>query len=336
MTLRIGLIGAGGMGRAHVERITNELAGAQITAVADINLEAAKAVAEPLGAASYADGIELIKDPNVDAILVATFGKVHEESVIPAIEAGKYVLCEKPLATTAEGCQQIMAAEEQAGKKLVTVGFMRRFDQGYREMKALLEAGDHGYATLVHNRHRNPSVPEGYTSRNAIDDTAIHEIDTMRWLLNEEIVKVRVDRPRFTSKRFEHLNDPIVLVMQTESGVLIDDEVNVNIQFGYSIECELVMEAGTVRLGDQEKVHVRDMQGNRNKICNSHIDRFHSAFNQEVQEWINAVLRDEHTGASSWDGYAAACVVDAAIASLDDPDGKPVNVQMLEKPALYR
>ncbi|MGA4507772.1 Gfo/Idh/MocA family protein [Propionibacteriaceae bacterium G1746] len=336
MTVRIGLIGAGGMGRAHVERITDELAGATVTAVADINLEAAKAVAEPLGAKAYANGVELINDPNVDAILVATFGKVHEESLIPAIEAGKYVLCEKPLSTTADSCLRIMEAEQKAGKKLVTVGFMRRFDQGYRELKQLLESGELGYATLVHNRHRNPTVPEQYTSRMAIDDTAIHEIDTMRWLLDEEIVRVRVDRPRFTSKRFEHLNDPIVVVMHTESGVLIDDEVNVNIQFGYSIECELVMESGTARLGDQEKIHVRDVQGDRNKICGSHIDRFHAAFNQEVQEWINAVSKDTHTGASSWDGYAAACVVDAALASLDDPDGKPVDVQMIEKPEFYR
>ncbi|WP_394275110.1 Gfo/Idh/MocA family protein [Luteococcus sp.] len=335
MTVRIGLIGAGGMGRAHVERITHELAGAEVVAIADINLEAAKAVAEPLGAKAYADGRELIADPDVDAILVATFGKVHEESLIPAIEAGKYILCEKPLSTTAESCERIMAAEQKAGKKLVTVGFMRRFDQGYREMKELLEAGDLGYATLVHNRHRNPSVPEGYVSRMAIDDTAIHEIDTMRWLLGEEIVEARVDRPRFTSKRFEHLNDPIVVVMKTESGVLIDDEVNVNIQFGYSIECELVMEAGTARLGDQEKIHVRDGHGDRNKICSSHIDRFHSAFNQEVQEWIRAVAKDEHTGADAWDGYAAAVVVDAAVASLEDPEGKPVKVEMIEKPGLY-
>lgn len=335
MTVRIGLIGAGGMGRAHVDRIANELPGAQVSAVADINFDAAKAVAEPLGAKAYTTGKELIDDPNVDAVLVATFGKVHEESVIPAVQAGKYVLCEKPLATTAEGCLRIMDAEQAAGRKLVTVGFMRRFDKGYNKMKELLVGGELGYATLVHNRHRNPSVPKTYTSRMAIDDTAIHEIDTMRWLLDEEIVETRVDRPRFTSKRFEHLNDLIVVVMRTESGVLIDDEVNVNIGFGYSIECELVMETGTARLGDQEKIHVRDQFGNRNAICGSHIDRFHDAFNQEVQEWIHAVARGEHTGASSWDGYAAACVIDAAVASLEDPSGPKVEVAMIDKPGFY-
>ena len=84
MTLRIGLIGAGGMGRAHVERIEQELAGGRIVAVADVNLEGARAVADPLGAKAYASGAELIADPEVDAVLIATFGKVHAPDVLAA------------------------------------------------------------------------------------------------------------------------------------------------------------------------------------------------------------------------------------------------------------
>lgn len=334
MTVRIGLIGAGGMGRAHVERIEKELAGGKVVAVADLNLEGAKAVAEPLGAKVYGSGAELIADPDVDAVLIATFGKVHAPDVLRAVAAGKYVLCEKPLATTSADCISILEAEVKAGKKLVTVGFMRRFDKGYQEMRQLREGGELGYATLVHCRHRNPTVPEGYTTRNMIDDTAIHEIDTCRYLLGEEIVSVRIDTPRATSRRFEHLQDPLVLVAKTESGVLIDDEVNVNIQFGYSIECELVMEAGTIRLGDQERTYVRDGYGNRNAICSSHIDRFHDAFNTEVQQWIRAVERDEHTGSDAWDGYAATAVVEAALQSLED-GGKEYPVTLVERPALY-
>ncbi len=334
MTVRIGLIGAGGMGRAHVERIEKELAGGKVVAIADLNLEGAKAVAEPLGAKAYGSGAELINDPDVDAVLIATFGKVHAPDVLRAVAAGKYVLCEKPLATTSEDCISILEAEVKAGKKLVTVGFMRRFDKGYQEMRELREGGELGYATLVHCRHRNPTVPEGYTTRNMIDDTAIHEIDTCRYLLGEEIVSVRIDTPRATSRRFEHLQDPLVLVAKTESGVLIDDEVNVNIQFGYSIECELVLEAGTIRLGDQERTYVRDGYGNRNAICSSHIDRFHDAFNTEVQQWIRAVERDEHTGSDAWDGYAATAVVEAALQSLED-GGKEYPVTLVERPALY-
>lgn len=335
MTVRIGLIGAGGMGRAHLARIHDDLSGGEIVAVADINFDAAKSAAEPYGAKAYATSDELLGDPDVDAVLIATFGKVHAPDVIKAIEAGKYVLCEKPLATTAEDCIAIMEAEQRAGKRLVTVGFMRRFDAAYNEMKAALDSGEHGQALMVHNRHRNPSVPENYTSRMAIDDTAIHEFDTMRWLLGEEIVKVRVDRPKSTTHRFDHLIDPIVVVAYTESGVRIDDEVNVNLQWAYSIECELVLETAAVRLGDQERIHIRDSHGNRNAMCQSHIDRFQVAFNREVQEWINAVAEDRHTGSTSWDGYAATCVVDAAVKSHEDGGSPLVDVELIDKPAFY-
>ncbi len=334
MAVRIGVIGAGGMGRAHIRRIEEELSGGTVVAIADVNLAGAQAVAGPLGARAYATGADLIADPDVDAILIATFGSVHAPDVLAAVRAGKYVLCEKPLTTLAADAVEILQAEQAVGKKLVTVGFMRRFDAGYQEMRDALVSGELGYATLVHCRHRNPSVPDGYTTRNMIDDTAIHEIDTCRYLLGEEIVRVRIDTPRSTSHRFEHLADPLVLVAYTESGVRIDDEVNVNIGFGYSIECELVMEQGTIRLGDQEHTLTRDVAGNRNAICRSHIDRFHAAFNAEVQQWIRAVERGEHTGSSAWDGYAAGVVVDAAVASLES-GGVEVDVQMIPKPALY-
>lgn len=334
MTLNIGLIGCGGMGRAHVERITNELSGAKIVAAADLNLEAAKAVAESVGGTAYASGAELIADPNVDAVLIATFGSVHTPDVIAAVEAGKYVLVEKPLATTAADCRAILDAEMKAGKKLVTVGFMRRFDQGYGEIKELVDSGTYGPVLMVHNRHRNPSVPDTYTSRNLIDDTAIHEIDTMRWMTGEEIVRVRTDAVRKSTRAHATLEEPIVLVLYTESGIRIDDEVNVNLEYGYSIECEVVMERASARLGDQETIYVRDLQGDRNKIARDHNDRFHGAFNTEVQSWINAVARDTHTGSTAWDGYAATAVVDAAVAS-QEGGGVEVDVELIEKPDFY-
>ncbi|MBB2921263.1 Gfo/Idh/MocA family protein [Cellulomonas cellasea] len=335
MTVRIGVIGPGGMGRAHIARIQNELAGGAVVAVSDIDAANAARVADPLGAKVFRDGGELIASDAVDAVLVSSYGPSHEESVVQAIEAGKPVLCEKPLAPTADACLRIMAAEQKAGRRLVTVGFMRRFDASYNEMKAVLSSGKLGEAILVHNRHRNPTVPESYTADMAINDTAIHEIDTMRWLLDEEIVSVRVDKPRPTRNRFPHLQDPLVLVMQTESGVLIDDEVFVNIGYGYDIQCELVMETGAVRLADQHRIERRDASGARNRITGDHNDRFDQAFNAELQQWISAVERGEHTGSTSWDGYAAAVVCDAGVQSLQSDDGRLVPVSMVDKPALY-
>ena len=333
MTLRIGMIGPGSMGQAHIERIHSVITGGRVVAITDINPDNTATVAKQIGATTFPTSADLITSPDINAIMICSYGPAHEPDVIAAIEAGKHVFCEKPLAPTADACVRIMEAEQKAGKKLVTVGFMRRFDASYRELKAILDSGEIGEALMVHNAHRNPTVPESYTWDMAINDTAIHEIDTMRWLLGEEFVSARVDKPKRTSLRFDHLQDPLVLILTTESGVRVDDEVFVNCQYGYDIQCELVAERGAVRLSDQELVQRADLHGRRNRLTMDHNQRFGQAFVREVQEWITAASEGRHTGSSSWDGYAAAVVCDAGVQALT-ADGE-VPITMMPKPDFY-
>jgi myo-inositol 2-dehydrogenase/D-chiro-inositol 1-dehydrogenase len=327
------MIGPGGMGKAHIDRIHSVIAGGRVVAVSDVNPDNAAAVAEKIGGVAFADSASLINSADVDAVMICSFGPAHEADVLACIAAGKPVFCEKPLTPTAVGCLRILDAEQAAGRKLVTVGFMRRFDRSYREMKALLDSGEIGETLMIHCAHRNPTVPESYTWDMAINDTAIHEIDTTRWLLGEEFVSARVDTPKRTTLRFGHLQDPLVLILTSESGVRVDDEVFVNAQFGYDIRCEAVAEKGVVSLADQNVIDVRDAGGARNRITRDHNDRFYGAFVAEVQEWITAVSEGRHTGSSSWDGYAAAVVCDAGVQALT-ADGE-VAISMIAKPALY-
>ena len=333
MTVRIGMIGPGGMGQAHIARIHSVIAGGRVVAVSDVDEARARAVAEGIDATVHPDSASLINADDVDAVMICSYGPAHEVDVLACIAAGKPVLCEKPLTPTAAAALRIMAAEQSGGRRLVTVGFMRRFDRSYREMKALLDSGDLGETLMVHCAHRNPTVPANYTWDMAINDTAIHEVDTMRWLLGEEFVTARVDRPKKTSLRFEHLQDPLVLVLESESGVRVDDEIFVNCQFGYDIRCEAVAERGTVSLGDQNAVVVRDGAGRRNSIARDHNDRFGGAFVTEVQEWIDAVAVGVNTGSTAWDGYAAASVCDAGVKALTDSG--VVRVEMIERPEFY-
>jgi len=113
----------------------------------------------------------------------------------------------------------------------------------------------------------------------------------------------------------------------------LDDEIFVNCQFGYDIRCEAVAERGVVSLSDQELTSVRTNFSAGNKLTRDHNDRFRGAFVTEVQEWISAVARGEHTGSTSWDGYAAACVCDAGVKALTE-DGE-VAVQMIDRPEFY-
>ncbi|NGO70369.1 Gfo/Idh/MocA family oxidoreductase [Streptomyces boncukensis] len=332
MTVRIGVIGAGMIGQYHIGRLTGALAGAEVTAVTDIDpARAAEAAALAGGAQVLPDGPAVVSSPAVDAVLVTSWGPTHAEHVLGAIAAGKPVFCEKPLATTAEDCLRIVEAEIAHGSRLVQVGFMRRYDEGYREMKRILDADGIGEPLMVHCAHRNPTVPEAYHSRMAAQDTAVHEIDTVRWLLDDEITSVQVLTPRATRHRFPHLTDPQIMLFETARGVRVDVEVFVNCQYGYDIQCEAVGERGLVRLPDPARAGVRTAERHSTGVPQDWKERFGAAFDTEFAEWVASVARGEGaTGPSAWDGYAATVITDAAVEALEE--GRTVAVHLKDRP----
>ncbi|MEU8654680.1 Gfo/Idh/MocA family oxidoreductase [Streptomyces sp. NPDC048737] len=335
MTVRVGVIGAGMIGQDHIRRLTEVVTGAAVTAVTDIDAARAAEVAARVGATALPTGADLIASSGVDAVLVTSWGPTHAEHVLAAVAAGKPVFCEKPLATTAEDCLRIVDAERARGSRLVQVGFMRRFDPGYRQMKEVIASGSVGTPLIVHCAHRNPTVPDSYTSAMAAQDTAVHEIDVLRWLLDDEIVAAQVITPRATGKRFGHLKDPQLMYFETANGVRIDLEVFVNCQYGYDIQCETVGEEGLVRLPDPAAVVVRAAGRHGTTVPQDWKARFADAFDTEFREWIASVAAGgEPTGPSAWDGYAATVITDAAVRSLES-DGTVVTVDIKPRPALY-
>lgn len=334
MTVRVGVIGAGWIGKEHIRRLTDTVTGARVTAVTDIDPARAAEAAEPVGARVLPDGAAVVAADDVDAVLVTSWGPTHAEHVLNAIAAGKPVFCEKPLATTAEDCLRIVEAEQAHGRRLVQVGFMRRYDAGYRQLKEVIGAGTIGEPLIVHCAHRNPTVPESYTSEMASLDTAVHEVDVLRWLLDDEIVSTQVITPRATSKRFEHLRDPQIILFETAKGVRIDLEVFVNCQYGYDIQCEAVGEEGLVRLPDPAVVGVRTAAQHSTAVLTDWAGRFRDAFDTEFREWIaNLAAGNEPTGPAAWDGYAATVITAATVEALES--GSVVATDIKPRPAFY-
>jgi myo-inositol 2-dehydrogenase/D-chiro-inositol 1-dehydrogenase len=332
---RIGVIGTGMIGQDHIRRITEVLPGGQVAAVTDVDLARAGQVAAGLaGARLHQTGQDLIADPGVDAVLVTSWGATHEEYVLAAIAAGKRVFCEKPLAPTAEGAMRIVEAEMAAGRRLVQVGFMRRYDPAYNAIKDALDAGQVGAPLLMHCAHRNPSVPPyGFTTDMLISDSAVHEVDLVRWLFGEEITAVSVLRPRPTSRASEGVQDPLIVLLEMASGILVDVEVFVNAGYGYDIRAEVVGEAGTLALADAGGATVTRDGHRSGRVPMTWRERFGRAFDAEFTDWLQAVAAGTTTGPGSWDGFAAALVTDQCLAALRT--GRRVAVTMPERPDFY-
>ena len=335
MTVRVGVIGVGMIGQDHIRRIAGVLSGGAVTAVTDIDAARAEQVAAGLpGARVHPSAEDLIGDGDVDAVLVASWGPAHEEQVVAAIRADKPVFCEKPLAPTVPACQRILETEMAAGRRLVQVGFMRRYDGGYRALKAALEDGSIGSPLMMHCAHRNSSVPPyGFTTEMIVTDSAVHEIDIVRWLFGEEVVATSVLRPRRTSKASGDLHDPLIILLEMASGVLVDDELFVNAGYGYDIRGEIVGESGTAALADLGEATVTAAGRRSSRVPADWRDRFARAYDEELQAWLNAAAEGTSSGPSTWDGYAAAAVTDSCLAALRT--GQRTEVSLPERPDFY-
>jgi myo-inositol 2-dehydrogenase/D-chiro-inositol 1-dehydrogenase len=320
MTVRVGVIGTGVMGTDHARLLSRTISGAELGAVFDIDRQRAQAVADALPTARVLDDPHaLIHDAAIDAVLVASSDQTHEALVLACIAAGKPVLCEKPLAPTVAGCRHILDAEATAGRRLVSVGFMRRYDPGYIELKRLLGGGHLGVPLLMHCVHRNPDAPSGVPSGHLITGSAVHEIDIARWLFGDEVATVTVHTAR-SSRAAGTTRDPLLLVLETTGGVLVDVEVFVHARYGYEVRCELVGEDGTAALDAPAPILVRrDFAAGRG-LAGDWRPRFAEAYRRELQDWIDGlrgISGAPSVLATAWDGYAATAVAEAAVTALE-------------------
>ena len=333
MTLSVGVIGTGSIGTDHVGRLTREVAGSRVAAVFDVATERAAQVAASAGAKAHRQARDVIADPDVEAVVIASPDHTHAGLVLDCLAAGKPVLCEKPLAETAEDALAVVRAEAALGRRLVQIGFMRRYDPGYRQVKSTVDAGVIGEPLLLHCVHRNAGSGPGMTSEMALTGSVVHEIDAGRWLLGAEFTAVTVVAVRPSPLVGPGIRDPQLVLLETAAGVLVEVESFVNARYGYDVRCEVVGSTGTVSL-DTPATGAVTVGGQRSTpVPPDWRERFAEAYRRELQEWVDGLAAGRVTGPTAWDGYAAAAVAEACVRSLHS--GLRTEIGPAAPPALY-
>ena len=333
-SISVGVIGTGGMGTRHAQNLHALVPGARVSATYDVDTVRAQQVAEDCGAVAFGDPYALIADPSVDAVLIASIASTHAPFVKACLEAGKPVLCEKPLAVTAAEALELVRAEEHLCRQLISVGLMRRFDPQHLAVKRALDAGRVGKGRMFKGVHRNPMIPPHLPGDVLVNDSAVHDIDSTRWLLGEEVTEAFARGVRTRPEFSEETVDMMLVQLKLTGECLSTIEVTVAVEYGYEVSAEVVGERGTVLSAQTAGATVRAGGVAATDIEQIWLDRFRDAYIDELVEWIASVQKGTaFPGANAWDGYMALVVTDACTEALRS--GQPVPVPTPQKPALY-
>ncbi len=312
--VRIGVIGAGIMGADHVATLHGAVSGAVVAAIADVDPARAQAAAVP-GATVVADAASLIADPAVDAVVIASHDSTHAELARACLEAGKPVLCEKPLAPTVAECEALVEGDTQG---LISVGFMRRFDPAYQDLKLAIDAATYGAPLFMHCVSRGVSAAPGTTSEYAVIGAAIHELDAVPWLLGSPIVEVSWHAPR-SSSLVTGMQDPQLILLRTADGALTTLEVFLNAGYGYDVKCEVTFEQGTLALAPTGRLVTNHSATQATTHPADWRPRFADAYRLELQAWIDALAAGAPPPLpTARDGLVATATAEAVIASMHD------------------
>ena len=335
-SLGIAVIGSGRAGMIHARNFAGGLEGARLVAMVDPVASAREAALKELGLSKgYADFRQALSDPAVDAVVVVTPTAFHEEIVVAAAEAGKHVLCEKPMAMTVQECRAMIAACDRARVKL-QLGFMRRYHRDFLAAKGAIEAGAIGEPVLVKSLTRGPSVPQPWMydiakSNGPLAEVNSHDIDALRWFAGDDFAEVYAvaGNYRCPEARAEHPDfyDTVAMTVRFRRGAagMIDGAQGVG--YAYDARLEVLGTKGVVLVGTLQSSSVL-VCGADSRIVTPAVrswrDLFADAYREEDRAFVRCVREDLPPSPSGRDGLEAVKAVNAGNRSIET--GAPVKL----------
>jgi myo-inositol 2-dehydrogenase / D-chiro-inositol 1-dehydrogenase len=328
--LRVALFGAGRIGQVHARSIT-EHGEAQLSWICDPIESAATSLAGRYGSRSSADPQDALDDPSVDAVLIASATATHTDLIRRSVLAGKKVLCEKPIdldMAKIDACWNDIAGHAP----FVMLGFNRRFDPSFREVRERVAAGDIGPIRALRVTSRDPQPPPAAylgVSGGMFRDMTIHDFDMARFQLGE-IVEVQAMTSTNGLEMYEAANDhaQAIVVMRAASGALCTIVNSRSCAFGYDQRLEAFGDLGALEAGNMTATTVRSFSATETEaagpVLNFFLERYMPAYKAEFAEFMTAIAEDREPSVGFADGRAALVLAEAAIESV--ATGKAVRV----------
>lgn len=337
MGIRIGLIGAGRMGKVFAHTLAVSVAEADLVAVADVDLKTAQETASQTGAPHcFAAYHQLLAREDIDAVVIVTPTATHSEIIQAAAAAGKHIFCEKPLAQTLEMCDAAIQAVGTAGVKL-QLGFMRRFDPAYKAAKRRINAGEIGTPVMFRSTSRDPrrtslEFARRENSGGMIMDMGVHDFDLAGWLMGSDVVRVSSEGGCLVYPELQEVGDidNAMINLKFSNGGLGNIDLSRNAVYGYDIRTEVLGSEGGLLIGtlQQTATLVMNRQGVTHDTIPYFMERFGLAYAEEIRDFVACVVEDRQPVITGQDARKATAIGIAATRSLDE--GKPINLGDIE------
>lgn len=333
--LNVGIIGAGRIGQVHAKSITYHIPQAKIVAISDIYYEGAKRVAESLGIPNaYEDYHQILNNPEIDAVLICSSTDTHADIAVEAAEAGKHIFCEKPVDLTVAKIKKVIAAVEKAGVKL-QIGFNRRYDHNFAEIKRLANDGKLGKLQTIKITSRDPEPPSiDYVkvSGGIFLDMTVHDFDMARFI-GGEVEEVYANAAVTVDEAIGEAGDvdTALIALKFKNGAIGVIDNCRKACYGYDQRLEVFGTGGQASAANDTPTNVSYINENGNmtdKPLYFFLERYMQSFTDEMTEFINAVQNDEQTKTTVNDGLEALRL--GLAAKLSVKEHRPVKLSEIE------
>lgn len=333
--LNVGIIGAGRIGQVHAKSITYHIPQAKIVAISDIYYEGAEKVAESLGIPNaYEDYHEILNNPEIDAVLICSSTDTHADIAVEAAEAGKHIFCEKPVDLTVAKIKKVIAAVEKAGVKL-QIGFNRRYDHNFAEIKRLSNDGKLGKLQTIKITSRDPEPPSiDYVkvSGGIFLDMTVHDFDMARFI-GGEVEEVYANAAVTVDEAIGEAGDvdTALIALKFKNGAIGVIDNCRKACYGYDQRLEVFGTGGQASAANDTPTNVSYINENGNmtdKPLYFFLERYMQSFTDEMTEFINAVQNDELTKTTVNDGLEALRL--GLAAKLSVKEHRPVKLSEIE------